>query len=61
MNDDKDQRLLELRADEFHREGQPKKSPPDIYDGIAAIICISAFFYIKLYYFEAIKAWLFGG
>ena len=54
-------KLVDLRPDEFHREGEPKKSGPDIYDGIAAILGIAAFIYIKLYYFEAIKAWLFGG
>lgn len=60
MDDDKP-KLLNLRPDEFHREGTPKVAGPDIYDGIAAIIGIAAFVYIKLYYFEAIKAWLFGG
>lgn len=59
--DDNEKPLLQLRADEFQREGQPKKAPPDIFDGIAAIIGIAAFFIIKIYYFDAIKAWLFGG
>lgn len=58
---DEKPKLVDLRPDEFHREGQPKKSAPDIFDGIAAIIGIAAFFYIKIYYFEAIKSWLFGG
>lgn len=59
--DEKNPKLVDLRPDEFHREGTPKKAGPDIYDGIAAIICITAFFYVKIYYFEALKAWLFGG
>ena len=60
MNDEKP-KTIHLRPDEFHREGTPKRAGPDIFDGIAAIIGITAFFYIKMYYWDALKAFLFGG
>lgn len=60
MNDEQQKPIIDLRKDEFHRKGTIPKPPADIFDAIALIIGIAAFFIIKIYYFDAIKAWLFG-